>query len=206
VAELIDPESAARLTDASRANLFSGRRIMRLSIFTIAGLALVVVASLGTANEPDKAPVPAGQTETIEIKVTPIPARDDELRKLLKSRYEAASAEMEATTALYSGGRVSLQDTCDAIRRFSTASVEMAETPIERAKQCQRAFESAKAVEDLTKRKFEQGVEPVQASALATFTRLDMEIKLHLACKEAGIGKDEAKKLLPPNPPAKAGS
>ncbi len=58
---------------------------MRLSIVAIVCLALVVVASLNRATEPDKAVLPAGQAETIEIKVTAVPERDDELRALLKS-------------------------------------------------------------------------------------------------------------------------
>jgi hypothetical protein len=178
---------------------------MRLSIFAFAGLVLFTVVSLGSGSAPDKAPMPPDKPEGIEVKATPIPERDEELRRLLKGRYEAAAGEMAARTALFNGGRESLSDTCDAIRRFSTAGMEMAETQADRLKICEQALESAKAIEDAVKRKFESDLEPVQAMKLATYTRLDMEIKLHLARKAAGAEKLEnrpANKDLPPIPPA----
>jgi hypothetical protein len=140
---------------------------MRLSLAVLAGLALVGVASLGGATAPDE------------------PAKDEELRRLLKERYEAAWGEMEARTALYNAGRVSLTDTCDAIRRFSTAGVEAAKTSAYRVKVCERAFEGAKAIEESVKGKYGNGVEPIHAMKLATYVRLDMEIKLHEARKAA---------------------
>lgn len=151
---------------------------MRRTFFAIGVVVTCLMASLNHANEP------AGDNPK---------ANDSEIRGLLKRRYEAALGETEATMALYHSGRVSLEQTCGAIQRFSTAATEMAETAAERVKQCQRAFEFAKSVEATAKAKHEADVEPVQAMKLATYTRLDMEIKLHQAQREAGIPQDQEK-------------
>jgi len=158
---------------------------MRQFMIPLVGLALVGLASLGGAT-------------ALEVAA---PARDEVLRKLLVARYEAAAGEMEAKTALYSGGRVSLTDTCDAIRRFSAAGLEVAKTPAYRMQLCERAFQRAKAVEESVKRKFENGLEPIQAMKLATYTRLDMEIRLHETRKSASLqaaGDPSDDKDLPP--------
>src|SRR5262245_23089177 len=118
---------------------------MRLSFALLAGLGLVGLASLGGATAPEE------------------PGNDEELRRLLKERYEAAWGEMAARTALYNAGRVSLSDTCDAIRRFSTAGIEAARTRAYRVKVCERAFEGAKTIEESVKGKYENGVEPIHA-------------------------------------------
>ena len=145
------------------------------SFIALGGLALLALVSLGGAAAPDDE------------------ADDEELRTLMKERYEAAWVEMEARIPLYAAGRVALDDTCDAIRRFSTAGLAVARTPAYRVQVCERAFENARAVEDTVKLKFDSGVEPVQAMKLATYTRLDMEIKLHKARQAEAADKARSK-------------
>ena len=162
---------------------------MRLSFFLVAGLALIAFVALGSATAPEE------------------PAQDDELRRLLKARLEAAWGEMEATTALYKGGRVSLTDTCAAIQRFSKAGRGAAQTSAYRLKVCAYAFQTAKTIEEVTKAKYESDAEPVQAIKLATYTRLDMEIKLHAARQSDASARARSKaddSDLPPLPPPAA--
>jgi hypothetical protein len=158
---------------------------MRLSLLASASAALFIFVSIVSAAAPD------------------VPANDDELRRLMIERFEAAWGEMEARTALYNAGRVSLSDTCEAIQRFSKAGMEVARTPTYRVQVCELAFENARAIEDSVKKKFENQVEPVQAMKLATYTRLDMQIKLHQLLKAEAAEKAANKlddKDLPPLP------
>jgi hypothetical protein len=161
--------------------------MQRLFLLALAGLTIVVFASWGGAAAPDDVD------------------QDAELRGLHKARLEAVTADVEATAALYRGGRVSLERVCDAIGRYSTAGIEAARTPAYRVKVCERAFESAKAIEDLAKGKFEAEVEPIQSMKLATYTRLEMEIRLHKA-RNAQKAQQVRSKLddsdLPPLAPA----
>jgi hypothetical protein len=156
---------------------------MRLSLFAVAGLILFAVVSFSRAA-PD------------------LRAEGGDLSRLLQERYEAVLAEMEAKHALYRGGRVPLESLCDTVQRFATAAAEMADTPAERLHQYERAFDIAKDIEALVKQKFEKEVEPVQSMRLATYTRLDMEIKLRLARGAAGVERSQKKsgKDLPPAP------
>ena len=167
---------------------------MRLSLFALAGIGLIVAASLGGGRAPEQKAAPADK---------------DELRRLMVERYGAAWGEMEARAALYNAGRVSLQDTCDAIRRFSSAGLEAAKTREYRLTLCEYALEQAQKIEESAKRKYEADVEPIQQFKLATYTRLDMEIKLHQVraeaeAEKAGMKPDDSD--LPPiqmnvNPP-----
>jgi hypothetical protein len=151
---------------------------MRLSVLAIAGIGLVVAASLCVLAAPDeKAPA----------------ADKDELRRLMVERFFAASTEMEARSALYNAGRVSVQDTCDAIQRFSRAGLEVAKTREYRLTLCEKALEHAQKIEESVKRKYETELEPIQQFKLATYTRLDMEIKLHQVRAEAGAEKADKK-------------
>lgn len=113
----------------------------------------------------------------------PASPQDGELRKLLRERYDAASKEMLARRELYRAGRVALDDVCAAIGRYAMAGSEIADSPAERIKLLASAVESAKFIEGEVKTKYENEVEPIQAMALATYTRSDMEIKLYLARK-----------------------
>jgi hypothetical protein len=153
---------------------------MRLSLFAIAGIGLIVAASLGVLAAPDeKAPA----------------ADKDELRRLMVERYGAASGEMEARSALYNAGRESVEDVCDAIRRYSSAGLEVAKTREYRLTLCEYALEHAQRIEESVRIKFDKGLEPIRAMKLATYTRLDMEIKLHQVRAESGAEKaDEADK------------
>jgi hypothetical protein len=160
---------------------------MRLSLLAFAGLALIAIVSLAGGTAPDDV------------------AEDDELRTLMKERYEASAGEMAARMEVYRAGRESLPDTCDAIQRFSAAGIEVARTPAYRVKVCERAFDEAKAIEDSVKTKLESNAESTQAMKLATYTRLDMQIKLHKARRAEAAHKTRDKlddrdlpPLLPP--------
>ncbi len=134
--------------------------------------------SLGGATAPDEQPAPAKRAE---------------LRRLMVERYEAAWAEVEVHSALFNAGRVSLHDTCDAIRRFSSAGLDVAKTHEYRLTLCEYALDVAQKIEQSVKRKYETDVEPIQAMKLATYTRLDMEVKLHQVRDEAGADQADKK-------------
>jgi len=167
---------------------------MRLSLIALAGIGLILLTSLGGATAPDEQAAPAAKGE---------------LRNLMVKRYEAAMGEMESRAALYAPGRVPLDDVCAAIQRFSNAGLQVATTPAYWLKLCEYAFERAKTIETIVKDKYENEVEPIQVMKLATYTRLDIEIKLHEArtVADAAAGKAGTKSgdsdLPPLNPPGK---
>ena len=111
---------------------------------------------------------------------------DRELQSLLNQRYEAAKREAESHAALYRGGKSAIDYACDSIGRLANAGIEAAETPEDRVKRCEAALKMAREVEESVTDKFKNEVEPVQAVARASYTRLDIEIKLHRARKAAG--------------------
>src|SRR6476661_7263419 len=127
---------------------------------------------------------------------------DKVLWELLFDRYAAAYVEMEARTALYNAGRVTLADVCAAITRYSVSGLELAKTPAGRLAICEQAFKEAKEIEKAAEAKYKHDIEPVQQLMLATYTRCDMEIKLLKAKKEKAADKSgdesEAKSLIAP--------
>jgi hypothetical protein len=96
----------------------------------------------------------------------------------MEERRNAFGQEVAAHVALYRGGRVSLECTCDAIERQALADVESASAAAEREKRLQSAVETAKSIEGIVEGKFAGGIDANHALARARFLRLDLEIAL----------------------------
>ena len=110
---------------------------------------------------------------------------DPELQSLLSQRYEAAKREAELQVDLYCHGGGALDLACGSLSRVATSGVESAESSDECLKRCEAALKMAKKVDDTVVDRFRNEIEPAQALALANYTRLDVEIRLHRARKEA---------------------
>ena len=81
---------------------------------------------------------------------------EDELRRLLEVRFNAASAEFksvfERLEVLRGRGGVSppIESICGAFERFVTASAELAKSPADRVKVYEEALRTAKRIEENT--------------------------------------------------------
>lgn len=142
----------------------------------------------------------AQNTERADAKSDPLTSEaddDKQLSNVLFDRYAAAYVEMDARTALYNAGRVTLAEVCAAITRYSTAGLELAKTPAGRVAVCEQAFKEAKKIEEAAEAKYKAEIEPVQQMMLATYTRCDMELKLHKAKKEKAVDKSGDESEVP---------
>jgi hypothetical protein len=111
---------------------------------------------------------------------------DKALQDLLERRVEAAHKALQTIVALYGTGRTSAESVFTSLERFTDAGIEAAQSPAERVTHCEAALRMAKVIEEAVIAKHKAEVEPDQIVALATYTRLDTEIKLHRARKSAG--------------------
>jgi hypothetical protein len=142
--------------------------------------------TLAAADQPpgDKPAV----TSIFSFKGAEIRDGDSELTRLLKQRYNAAGEELLAHSALYIGGRVTLEAIVGNIDRFTKAGVELYDSPMERVEHLERVLTAAKNVQEVVREKFRHEVEPVQAMKRADYLRYDVEIQLHRA-REAAKAK-----------------
>src|SRR5262245_45200876 len=112
--------------------------------YTITGLAAgaflgsMLLVSIASGQQPAR-PKEAGPL-TFVVSTVDVLDSDGELQRLLKQRYNAAGEELEALSALYSGGRVNLDNVCASLERFSKAGLELSANPGERVVQLDRAL------------------------------------------------------------------
>jgi hypothetical protein len=141
----------------------------------------------------DQEPVAGDEIpRVLALKPVEAPGTDTELRRLVKERYNATAAELNDLYALYSAGRAPLEWICSAIETFADAGSELAETPVARVSELELARNAAKAVEAITKGKFDEGQEPRHAAQHARACRLGIEIRL-VRAREAAKAAREAK-------------
>ena len=153
----------------------------------VAGAFLLSVILVGGAGA-QQAARPKAEAQPFTFTTLEILDTDGELQRLLKQRYNAAGEDLEARSALYRAGRVSLEETCASLGRFTKASLELAATPVERVHELDRALAAARSVEAIVEEKYKFEVEPVQAFKHARYVRLDLEIQLYRAREAAKLG------------------
>src|SRR5262245_1191730 len=158
--------------------------------YTITGLAagafLGSMLLAGVAG--GQKPAPKADPQLFTFTTLEVPESDGQLQRLLKQRYNAAGEELEALTALYRGGRVNLDNVCASIERFTKASLELSENPVERVAKLDRALIVARNIEEIVNEKFSFDVEPVQAVKHDRYVRLDLEIQLLRVREAAKLG------------------
>jgi hypothetical protein len=118
---------------------------------------------------------------------------DDELTRLLKERYRTAAEEV-ATVAFHvvqgvGDTSASLQRLSDAESRASRAALELCQTSAQRIAVLQKVLEARKRTEAYCKERYEAGADPAYALPLARYERLEAEIALVRAKREAAEEK-----------------
>jgi outer membrane protein TolC len=112
-------------------------------------------------------------------------AGDDELRKLLKERYNAALEEMQARYAEFQAGRITLDMLHEAAQRVLDSQVALTDKPAEHVRIYEQQLELARDVERATQLHYDAGRKTIAELARARYVRLDVEIKLVVAKRKA---------------------
>ena len=120
------------------------------------------------------------------FKAVKVEAGDDELRRLLKERYNAAVGELHDRTKEFLAGRGTLEYLFDAHRRLTRAGLEVYEKPADRVALLQKNLDQAKEVEKVNQARFDAGRIASQDLHRSRYFRLDAEIELLRARRAAG--------------------
>jgi hypothetical protein len=114
---------------------------------------------------------------------------DDELRKLLKARYNEALAEMQQQAALYQKGRSAFDSFAEAGQRVMQARLELSDTPADKVAVLAQFVELNRTAEAMARARFESARGTEAAIHRARYQRLDAEIQLIRARREANKAK-----------------
>jgi hypothetical protein len=111
---------------------------------------------------------------------------DDELRKLLIARYNAAVAEMAARFKEFQAGHCSLESMADAARHIVNSGLELSDKPAEQLELREKFLELEKEIEKIAQARFEAGRIPPADLERARYERLDAEVQVLKAKRKAG--------------------
>lgn len=156
---------------------------------------LVMLAGNLAAEAPQARQAPVQPEVKVPTLLTAKPVKedpkDDDLRKLLKARYNEAVAEMEARYKEFLSGRE--RGTFDAMvevaQRLVQSGLELNDKPAERAALLAQYVELTKEVEKIAQARFDVARIPVDELHRARYQRLDAEIQLLRAKREVDKAK-----------------
>jgi hypothetical protein len=132
-------------------------------------------------------PVTGMRTRLLEVAV--IAPGDDELRRLLKDRYNAIGDELCAKLANFETGRDTFTTVYEATCRLVQAGLELCEGPIERCDLLSKFLEFVRQNEARAVDRYLAGSGGMAELNQATAQRIDAEIQLLRAKRQAGLSK-----------------
>lgn len=115
--------------------------------------------------------------------------KDDELRKLLKARYNEALAEVDVASKLFQAAQGSYDSVAGARQRLLRAGLELCDQPADKVALLTQHVERAVAAEKVAQAAQEAGRGSAAAVHRARYQRLDAEIQLLRAKREADKAK-----------------
>jgi hypothetical protein len=115
--------------------------------------------------------------------------RDDEARKLLKACYDEALGEAKGLYEDYVRGRAGQDEVYGSWQRLVDAGLELCSKPAERVALLTQYVEMAKEAEKIAKERYEAGRWRIGGLHRARYERLDAEIHLLRAKREADAAK-----------------
>jgi hypothetical protein len=157
-----------------------------LSIFLI-----IILVTYSAAQVPQPQPVKPEVKLPHLLTAEPLKEdpRDDELRKLLKARYNEVVGEVKGLYQLYMAGRGSIDIFAEAGQRLVQAGLELYDKPAEKVTLLTQYLELTKEVEKLAQARHDAGQVFVTEIHRARYQRLDAEIQLLRAKREAEKAK-----------------
>jgi hypothetical protein len=111
----------------------------------------------------------------------------DDYRESLNTQFEVAKSEFHRRMIFFregGSGRYHLPDICESIERFVRATSDSIESPEMRIEQYKSALDAARLLEDATRRKSEDDIEPAYYLDRVRYTRSFVEGKIALAQQE----------------------
>jgi hypothetical protein len=146
----------------------------------LAALALLTATTAGrAARDEDKLPA------VLENKPLEPAKGDDEERKLLKERYNAALAELRARYQRFEAGNDTLDALFDAARRVLDSELELCGKAAERVAVREKYLELAREVEKIQQARVDAGRAGAQDLEQARYLRIDAQLQLLRAKKAA---------------------
>jgi hypothetical protein len=132
---------------------------------------------------PDK---PPSKGDLLTAQPLPENTSDDELRKLLKARYNEDLAEMQGLFFLYQyKGFDNLDAVTGSAQRLMQAGLEVHDTPAEKVTLLTQYVDLARTFEQAAQARYEAAKAPKSEVHRARFQRLDAEIQLLRIKREA---------------------
>jgi hypothetical protein len=122
------------------------------------------------------------------LKVDP---KDDELRKLLKARYNDAVGDAKAVYEDYVHGRATYDKLYGSWQRVVQAGLELCDKPAQKVALLTQYLEATKEAEKLAQAWNNEGKIRVGDLHRARYERLNAEILLHRAKREADKAKEK---------------
>ena len=158
---------------------------------------LMTLAGSSASQPPPKKP-PARPEEKVPTLLTAKPLKvdpkDDELRKLLKARYNEALAEAKGYyefEKLPVDRIINFDDLYGRWQRLVQAGLELCDKPAEKVTLLTQYVELTKDLEKAEQKRFDAGRVPEYALHRARYQRLDAEVQLLRAKREADKARDE---------------
>jgi hypothetical protein len=140
-------------------------------------------------------PVPAAQKDDMPLprilsaKPLEIKGGDGELRRLQKERYNAAVQEAQARWQEYLAGRCDVDALSAVSRRVLDAGAPLNDKAADRVAFFAQYAELARDMDRVARARHEAGKIPISQAAHARYMRLDAEIRLIQARREAARAK-----------------
>jgi hypothetical protein len=135
----------------------------------------------GEPPQPAEAQLPA----ILKVKALEPQPGDDELRKLLIARYNAAAAEMAARYKEFLAGKSIFEEMVDVGRRLVDSGLELSDKPAEQLALREKFFELALEVEKVQNARFAAGRIGAADLESARYLRLDAEVQVLKAKRKA---------------------
>jgi hypothetical protein len=110
---------------------------------------------------------------------------DDELRRLLKERFNAALSELQARYMEYTAGKASIEHLMEASRRLLDSQLELIDKPSDRVAAHEKHVEITKLVEENAKTRWDAGKIAEYELHYTRYVRIDAEIQLLKAKRQA---------------------
>jgi hypothetical protein len=115
--------------------------------------------------------------------------KDDELRKLLKARYNEGVGEVKMRHEQYKFGLGGIDDLFQAGQRLVQAGLELHDKSAEKVVLLTQYLELTKDIEKLSQTRYDAGLSQPAELCRARYQRLDAEIQLLRAKREADRDK-----------------